>query len=147
MSTGMRRFALLILILVSIPSCGKPTAPAQTESLPKPQAPIAAATAGADNSPSPVIRSDMSAEFLNAFMESTDCRGIRLSTGAEKIKADFRVLMTFAKADTPEMEEQWYWTVFDIRHDRNGQFRGAGNQDSPAEAIHDMCENVRDSFK
>src|SRR5579862_7214122 len=115
MSTRMRRFALLILILVSILSCGKPPAPAQTETLPKPQTPIAA-TAGEDNSPSPVIRSDMSAEFLSAFKESTGCRGIRLTTGAEKIKADFRVLMTFAKADTPEMEEEWYWTVFDIRH-------------------------------
>lgn len=141
----MRRFALLIPILASILSCGKPPAPGQTESLPKPQAPIAAA--GAEDSHSPVIRSDMSAEFLNAFKESTDCRGIRLSTGPEKIKADFRVLMTFAKADTPEMEEQWYWTVFDIRHDLKGEFRGAGNQDSPAEAVHDMCENVRDSFK
>lgn len=108
---------------------------------------VTATAATPDNSTSPVIRSDMSPEFLNAFKESNDCHGIRLSTSTEKTKADFRVLMTFAKADTPEMEEQWYWTVFDIRHDPNGEFRGAGNQDSPAEAVHDMCENVRNSFK
>lgn len=141
----MRRFALLTLIVASILSCRKAPAPAQSETQPQPRAPAAAAAP--ENTLSPVIRSDMSAEFVNAFKESNDCRGIRLSTGAEKTKADFRVLMTFAKADTPEMEEEWYWTVFDIRHDPNGEFRGAGNQDSPAEAVRDMCENVRNSFK
>jgi hypothetical protein len=89
----------------------------------------------------------MSREFLNAFKDSKECQGIKLSAGGDKARSDFRVITAFMKADTPEMEEEWAWTVFDTRHDAKGEFRGSGNEASPADAVRAMCVLVSENFK
>ncbi len=94
----------------------------------------------------PVILADMSSEFMEPFKESKECRGIQILTKTEKGKADFKVLTSTAKADTPEMEELWLWTDFDNRTNAEGEMRGAGNESSAAAAIKDMCSNVWDAF-
>ena len=95
---------------------------------------------------SPVIDAEMSREFVDAFGHSKECREVQRWTKGEKGKPDFWVKLSFAKADTPEMEEEWLWTVFDIRRgDRD--FRGSGTTDSPSDAARDMCKNVLENFK
>ena len=95
---------------------------------------------------SPVIAADMDAEFLAAFVGSKECHGIQVSRTNTKSIADFRVLTSFAKADTPEMEEEWRWTVFDARQDANRGFRAMGNAPSAADAMRDMCMDVWENF-
>jgi hypothetical protein len=98
------------------------------------------------NTGAPVILAEMSSEFMDAFKELTECRGIQILTKTENGKADFKVLTSLTKADTPEMEELWLWTVFDNRTNAEGELRGAGNEASAASAIKDMCSNVWDAF-
>src|SRR5262245_14310989 len=73
-----------------------------------------------DRSASPVIETDMQQESLNAFKDSKECRGITLASRRKSTRPGFRVHIVFDKADTPEMEEEWLWTVFDIRRDAKG---------------------------
>ena len=94
----------------------------------------------------PVIQAEMSSEFLEAFKESKECRGIQFIKKDDKRKADFRVLTSSTRAETPEMEELWLWTVFDGRGKAEGELRGAGNELSAATAMKDMCTNVWDAF-
>ena len=88
----------------------------------------------------------MSSEFMDAFKELTECRGIQILTKTGNGKADFKVLTSLTKAETPEMEELWLWTVFDNRTGLEGELRGAGNEASAASAIKDMCSNVWNAF-
>ncbi len=89
----------------------------------------------------------MTGEFLGAFKEAKACEGIQLSAKDDKTPADFKAQTSFGTADTPEKEEEWRWTLFDLRHDPNGEFRGAGNQTSAGEAMRDMCSSIRELFK
>jgi hypothetical protein len=117
---------------------------------PKDQRPVASeqpkATESRVTAGAPVILADMSSEFMEPFKESKECRGIQILTKTDAGKADFKVLTSTAKADTPEMEELWLWTVFDNRTNAEGEMRGAGNEASAASAIKDMCSNVWDAF-
>ena len=147
-------FALLVLLAVSTQSCQRAPADPPAKIQTRQTAPAAApgSESVTDQNPpphsvAPVIRANMSAEFLNAFMDSKECRGIRLSTGSEKPAPDFRVQTSFGIADTPEMEEQWTWTMFDMRNDARGEFRAAGNQSTAAYAVRDMCLDLWESFK
>jgi hypothetical protein len=137
----MRRISALCLLVLLV-SCEKKSSGNQPGPKPanvtSPEVPHAA---------SPVVRANMTAEFVDAFKETKKCDGIQLSTKDEKTPADFKAQTSFGTADTPEKEEEWRWTLFDVRHDPNGEFRGAGNQISPAEAMRDMCTIIWDTFK
>jgi hypothetical protein len=87
----------------------------------------------------------MDAEFLAAFDQMKECHGIQVSRTNAKA-ADFRVVTSFAKADTPEMEEEWLWTVFDSRQNANRGFRGTGIAPSAADAMRAMCSDVWENF-
>jgi hypothetical protein len=95
---------------------------------------------------SPIADADMSPEFSSAFKDSKECRGIQLSAKGAKTRGDFKIYTSFAKADTPEMEEQWLWTVFDTRHDATGELRAAGRGESVSEAVRDLCTVTWDTF-
>lgn len=129
-------------LLILLVSCGKK--PGETQPAPQPANVAAPAAPPAG---SPVIRAEMTAEFLDAFKETKECARIQLSPKDEKTKADFKAQTSFGTADTPEKEEEWRWTLFDLRHDPTGEFRGAGNQTSPAEAMRDMCTSIWETFK
>ena len=136
----MRRIPALCL-LVFLVSCAKK--PRENQPSPQP----ANVTAPDVPHAAPIVRVDMTADFLDAFKETKECGGIQLSPKNEKTPADFRAQTSFGTADTPEKEEEWRWTLFDLRHDPNGELRGAGNQTSPANAVRDMCTNIWETFK
>lgn len=137
----MRRIPALCL-LAFFAACDK----RPSENQPSPQPANVTAPATPDKG-SPIVRADMTAEFLDAFRESKECSGIQLSPKDEKTPADFKAQTSFGTADTPEKEEEWRWTLFDMRHDPNGEFRGAGNQTSPSNAMQDMCKSIWETFK
>jgi hypothetical protein len=137
----MRRIPALCLLVILL-SCEKK--PSENQPGPKP---ANVASPEVPHAVSPIVRANMSAEFLDAFKETKECGGIQLSPRDEKTPADFKAQASFGTADTPEKEEEWRWTLFDVRHDPNGEFRGAGNQTSPAEAMRDMCTNIWETFK
>ena len=148
------RFLLLILFLC-LTACTTSRESAPVERLPEPT-PAPGPAQVVPSAPSqvpeevrlvpPVIDADMSADLLYALKESKDCRGIESFGKGEKAHRDFKVHMRFTKADTPEMEEQWLWTIFDTRRKENGVFRAAGTSESVAEAMRDMCMEIRESF-
>ena len=143
-------FVILLCPVLSTPSCQ--TAPAE-----QPAAPVKVAIPADQNIPAAapppedrIIRlmadAEMSPEFSNAFKDSKECRGIQLSAKGSKTRGDFKIYTSFATADTPEMEEQWLWTVFETRRSATGELRAAGRGDSPAEAVRDLCMVVWDTF-
>ena len=159
----MRLAFLILLVCVTVLtlSCRKAPAEPQAETAPGKAVPSAApgiAGAADPKPPSvvtapeevhsvvPVIAANMTPEFLNAFQDSKECRGLQLSTNGEKTRRDFMTLTSFALADTPEMEPQWLWTLFDTRGDAKGQFRAAGNADSAPDAMRDLCVQVWESL-
>src|SRR5258706_8062866 len=84
-------------VAVSLPSCQKTTEkpaaqdpPAKTAPPPTPSAadPIDQNRSGTltIRSGSPVIQAEMSSEFLEAFRESKECRGIRILAKGEETK-------------------------------------------------------------
>lgn len=92
-----------------------------------------------------VIETNLTGDFLNAFKASNDCTGIQTLPFGNK--ADVRVYASFALAETPEMEEQWLWTVFDTRRDPDGEFRASGNEMNSAQAVRNMCGEIRKSLQ
>ena len=153
---------LLLCLTVSTLSCQKAPVEPQAETSRGKAMPTAAPSIAGDagqKSPAvvtapeevhtvaPVIAANMTPEFLNAFQDAKECRGLQLSTHGEKTRRDFMTLTSFALADTPEMEPQWLWTLFDTRGDAKGQFRAAGNADSAPDAMRDLCVQVWESFK
>jgi hypothetical protein len=129
-----------------------PTAPPVIAEAPSPpntveqsRPPLIAASKEA-HSPSPVIAADMPMDFQDAFNDLKECRGIQVSNNAKATKPVFKVYTVFGTADTPEMEEQWRWTVFDLRRDPNGEFLGAGNETSAENAMRNVCRAVWGNF-
>jgi hypothetical protein len=137
----MRRIPALCF-LAFLASCEKKS----SENQPAPQ-PAKVTAPESRNAGSPVVRAEMTADFLDAFKGTKECTGIQLSAKDEKTTADFNARTSFGTADTPEKEEEWRWTLFDLRHDPNGEFRGAGNQTNAAEAMRDMCTSIWETFK
>ena len=140
------RWIPALCLLVFIVSCEKQPREKVSEDRPSPQ-PANTSAPEAPHPASPVIQVALSGEFLEAFKETKECGGIELSGKDEKTPADFKAQTSFGTADTPEKEEEWRWTLFDLRHDPKGEFRGAGNQTSAANAMKDMCTNIWDTFK
>jgi hypothetical protein len=155
------RLILLFCLAVYSASCQKlppgpqPEAPSQPASTAPPQTSASQAPAAEAVRPgpapeirtsAPVIRTEMSPEFQTAFKDAKECRGIRVHANADKTAPDFKVHTSFGRAETPEMEEEWLWTVFDVRKNAEGDFRGAGRQVSAVSAVRDMCSNISDSF-
>ena len=90
----------------------------------------------------PVIDADLSEEFLDIFKDSEECSGIIVYTGDKKTPPDFKVRLTVGTSDTPELEQEWLWTVLSAKRGRAGELRGTGNQTSAALAVRDMCTTV-----
>ena len=134
-----RRFTFSACVMLALLSCqsAPPAPPAPAATAPKSEAAVP--------SVAPLIAATMTGEFADAFRNSPGCRDVHRWTKGEEGKADFQVNLAFAKADTPEMEEEWLWTVFDVRHGAH-DFRGSGTTDSPADAVREMCKNVLDNF-
>jgi hypothetical protein len=110
------------------------------------QKPPSAATTNEPASGSPAVEIDLDQDSLHAFKDSKQCRGITVSTTGKSARSDFRVYLRFDVADTPEMEEEWLWTLFDTRHDANGEFRAAGNEKSAPSAVRNVCTEIWQNF-
>jgi len=146
--------ALALLVVLCVASCAPSSdkqsaekAPAAADSNPVVQStPAKQAPAEQVRKPSPIIEVDMDQEFQNAFNDSKECKDIQVAGAAKKARHDFRVHLSFAHADTPEMEEQWLWSVFATTRNAAGDFRGAGTESSAALAVKAMCTEVWRSF-
>lgn len=135
----------MLCLSLSPLACRKEADKPSTEKPPDQTQPASNPPAAEVRSVSPVIRAEMSQEFLDLLKDAKDCRGIRLAANA-KASADFRVLMSYARADTPEMEEQWLWTVFEIRPNAENELRAAGTENSAVDAVKALCMSVSSSF-
>ena len=130
------RPALVLVVLLA--SCQTPSGPPSPVSPSEPQ--TTASTA--DSTVAPVIDADFSQEFLDIFKDSEECSGIIVYTGDKKTPPDFNVRLTVGTSDTPELEQEWLWTVLSAKRGRAGELRGTGNQTSAALAVRDMCTTV-----
>jgi hypothetical protein len=93
-----------------------------------------------------VLEIDMDERFQNALSEANACSGLTLSTTGRTTRSDFKVLLRYNLADTPEMEEEWVWSLFDTRRDPKGEFRATGAETSAQSAVTNMCTEVWENF-
>jgi hypothetical protein len=137
----MTRRIPVLCLLVFLVSCEKKT----KENQPSTQ-PANVSAPEAPHTGIPIVRIELAGEFLDAFNETKECSGIMLLPQDRNTPADFRAQTSLGTADTPEKEEEWRWTLFDLWHDPKGEFRGAGNQTSAANAMKDMCTSIWHAF-
>ena len=79
-------------------------------------------------------------DFMEGFKDSKECNGITFYM-SDKKPPDFAVQITVNNHDTPNVDKEWVWMLFDSKSKKTG---GVGLQSSGKLTARDVCLTVWD---